>query len=93
MSRDEPQLLLPLATFEWVSGTYQARVKMLSDETADPSHLYQVGVLVAVLRDHGCGGRDPMFALRFGDRVAEYWPEELEWVGQRPRVAVEEGAA
>lgn len=83
-----PQLLLPLGgKVELCRGTYVARVVKYSDEVGcRPELVGREGTLVAILRDHGCGGVDPMYALLFGDTIGEFWPEELEWLGPAPRV-------
>ncbi len=56
------------------------KVVSLSDETADDDLLGCQGSVVYFEYSCGCGQTlptDPMIGVRFGDRTAEFWKEEL----------------
>ena len=61
----------------------KVKVIQLTDETADNSHLNQVGVITDK-NTNGLTGNtedDPLWVVSFdGNESAEYWTEELELI-------------
>jgi hypothetical protein len=60
------------------------KVVSLSDDTADAEFLGQQGQILYFEYSCGCGQtfpNDPMIGVKFGERTAEFWKEEIARTG------------
>ena len=63
----------------------KVKVVSLSDDTADEDLLGCQGAVLYFEYTCGCGQTfpdDPMIGVRFGERTAEFWKEELAILGE-----------